>query len=292
MENADTQFVPQDYSAVLENTDLGIHINLRAGSENIQGPDIKTNPIRATLNLDNAVNVTISPSSRAGSPGDNVIFTVYVTNTGRYDDNYSLGVDASGLPYTISPSSLSINAGNSNIATLTVTVGANSKVVTVSAEGTYADDSASSTVNGPAGQYVLTTSVDPTNGGSVTLDPAGGTYTSGTVVTATANPASGYEFDHWSGGASGTATSVTITMNSAENIVANFRTTGAGSNGGLPWAWIGLGIVIVIIIIAGVAATRGRHATVLASDSSLKQQTDTDINTTDLIFSWSDITWR
>jgi len=42
------------------------------------------------------------------------------------------------------------------------------------------------------------------------------------VVTLIAIPASGYRFDRWTGNASGSYTSVTITMDTNKNIKANF----------------------------------------------------------------------
>jgi basic membrane protein A len=73
------------------------------------------------------------------------------------------------------------------------------------------------------GGYALTTSIDPSGSGYITLNPSGGTYTVGTQVTITAHPYSGYEFDYWSGDASGISTSVTITIiNSNKNITAHF----------------------------------------------------------------------
>jgi len=69
-------------------------------------------------------------------------------------------------------------------------------------------------------QYTLTTSVFPSGSGSVS--PSGGTYAAGTSVALTANPASGYKFDHWGGSATGTSNPVTITMNSNKNVIAYF----------------------------------------------------------------------
>jgi endoglucanase len=56
--------------------------------------------------------------------------------------------------------------------------------------------------------------------GSVT--PSGGTYTSGTAVSITANPAAGYQFDEWTGDASGTSVSTTITMSADKSVTASF----------------------------------------------------------------------
>ena len=260
LESDNYWFVPHDHSVVLENATAGIGPwNLREenGSISLAAWVSKY----ATLYVDNHVNLTISPDSQSGDYGDNVSFTVTVSNTGGYNDTYSLDVDAGGLSYDISPSSLSINAGDNGIATLTVTLGADTKVITVTADGTYADDNASCTVTATAAkQYDLTANVDPPGSGSVTLDPAGGTYEEGTDVTATANPTSGYEFDHWSGDASGTSTSVTVTMNSEKSITAHFRSTGEGeAREEFPWTWIGAGIVIVIVIIVAVVAMTRRR---------------------------------
>jgi hypothetical protein len=68
--------------------------------------------------------------------------------------------------------------------------------------------------------YKLTTSINPLNGGNI--NPASGSYDIGTVVTLTAIPATGYKFLSWAGDASGTSSSITITMNSNKTIVANF----------------------------------------------------------------------
>jgi hypothetical protein len=73
--------------------------------------------------------------------------------------------------------------------------------------------------------------------GTVTPSPAGSPYDSGTVVSLTASPATGYSFSSWSGGLTGTANPATITMNGAKSVTANFSintfniTASAGANG-------------------------------------------------------------
>jgi len=69
---------------------------------------------------------------------------------------------------------------------------------------------------------IYTLTIFATNGG--TTDPSPGDYThdGGTDVTVDAIPDSGYEFSSWSGDASGTATTITITMDSDKSITANF----------------------------------------------------------------------
>ena len=76
--------------------------------------------------------------------------------------------------------------------------------------------------------------------GSVSVNPApkdDGRYSKDTAVTLTASPGPGHRFDHWSGDASGSATAVSITVNSAKNITAVFKqihtlTTSVNATGG------------------------------------------------------------
>ena len=69
--------------------------------------------------------------------------------------------------------------------------------------------------------YTLTIGISPSAAGSVS--PSSGEYESGVQVTLTANPASGYTFDYWSGGASGTTSVTTIRMDSDKTVTANFK---------------------------------------------------------------------
>ena len=71
--------------------------------------------------------------------------------------------------------------------------------------------------------HTLTTNVSPSGAGSVS--PSGGEYESGVQVTLTASPASGYTFDHWSGSASGTTSTIIITMDSDKSLTAHFKTS-------------------------------------------------------------------
>jgi len=65
-------------------------------------------------------------------------------------------------------------------------------------------------------QYTLTASAG--DGGSVT---GGGTFASGTQVSLTATPSSGYSFSGWSNGS--TTNPLTVTLNSNTSITANFQ---------------------------------------------------------------------
>ena len=74
----------------------------------------------------------------------------------------------------------------------------------------------------PAETYTLTTIVSPSGAGYVS--PSDGEYDPGAQVTLTASPASGYTFEYWSGGASDSTSTITITMDSDKSLIANFET--------------------------------------------------------------------
>jgi len=71
--------------------------------------------------------------------------------------------------------------------------------------------------------YTLTISVNNSSWGSTNPPPGVYKYTQGQQVTVTATPATGYRFSSWSGDASGTSTSVTVTMDRNKSILANFE---------------------------------------------------------------------
>ena len=77
-------------------------------------------------------------------------------------------------------------------------------------------------------QYYLSTAENPDEGGSMTPAPPGGWYNAGTVVdlTATAATASDWEFIGWSGDASGSDASTTVTMTTPRSVTANFAVNG------------------------------------------------------------------
>ncbi|MFA5054982.1 MAG: PsbP-related protein [Dehalococcoidia bacterium] len=73
--------------------------------------------------------------------------------------------------------------------------------------------------------YHLSTSVN----GQGSVMPVSGDYLEGKSCILLAKPASGWEFDHWEGAASGDNGLVTITMNSDKSVTAFFVETGMSS---------------------------------------------------------------
>ncbi|HPN35565.1 MAG TPA: hypothetical protein PK843_13705, partial [bacterium] len=68
--------------------------------------------------------------------------------------------------------------------------------------------------------------VSPAGGGTTTPSIGAHTYNSGTVVTVTASPASGYQFVNWTGNvANPNSATTTVTMNSSKTVTANFSQT-------------------------------------------------------------------
>ena len=69
--------------------------------------------------------------------------------------------------------------------------------------------------------HTLTTSVSPSEGGTVSPSAGDHTYNEGDVVSVTATPASGYVFDHWSGACTGNG-ACQVTMDADKSVTANF----------------------------------------------------------------------
>lgn len=65
-----------------------------------------------------------------------------------------------------------------------------------------------------------------TGSGTIQVAPAGGVYDSGTEITLTATPDSGWAFDHWEGDATGTVNPLTLTISENLTIRVVFVDTG------------------------------------------------------------------
>jgi alpha-tubulin suppressor-like RCC1 family protein len=79
------------------------------------------------------------------------------------------------------------------------------------------------TVNFSA-QYLLTTSVSPTSGGSIAANPSSsdGFYDSGTSVQLTGTAATGFTFDHWTGDLTGSTNPQSLSMTAPHSVTGNF----------------------------------------------------------------------
>lgn len=111
---------------------------------------------------------------------------------------------------------------------LTVQPSANVKtLVTDPATGAGANLSSPTACGGggTVASYTLTTTATPSTGGSIARNPDAASYTSGSTVTLTATAAAGYTFTGWSGDASGTSASISVTMDANKSVTANFQPT-------------------------------------------------------------------
>jgi hypothetical protein len=70
--------------------------------------------------------------------------------------------------------------------------------------------------------YTLTTTIDPVGTGTISKDPDMTTYPSGQEVQLTANPITGWQFDHWGGDLSGNTNPKSIMMNGDKTVTAFF----------------------------------------------------------------------
>ncbi len=77
--------------------------------------------------------------------------------------------------------------------------------------------------------FTLATSM---KNGAVALEPSGGVYNKGTVVTVTAHPDYGYAFAKWGGDFSDNTPAMTVTMNSKKSVTATFVESPADA---IPW---------------------------------------------------------
>ena len=90
-------------------------------------------------------------------------------------------------------------------------------------------------------QYALVTAT--VGNGSLAVEPAGGVYEAGTVVTLTATPDPEWNFAGWSGDLSGLTNPITLTMDAPKTVTATFtikqysldiNTVGSGGVGRQP----------------------------------------------------------
>jgi len=102
--------------------------------------------------------------------------------------------------------------------------------VTANAYGTTATVSAASSIQivVTSNLRTLTTATTGFGTGTVTLNPPGGIYLTGTLVTVTATAGSNSEFMGWSGAASGSNNPVTVVMTTNCSVSANFAYAGYG----------------------------------------------------------------
>jgi hypothetical protein len=146
-------------------------------------------------------------------------------------DMYTLTVNTIGSGSVgLNPTGGSYPSGT--VVTLTATAGTGWRFSGWSGDLNGADNPNAVTIDGDKiataifteDTYTLTVSTVGT--GSVSVNPAGGSYPSGTVVTLTATASPGWTFSGWSGDLNGTLSPKVITMEGNKVVVASFEVIG------------------------------------------------------------------
>jgi len=159
---------------------------------------------------------TFPPSAPTGLTASNVTATSVVLSWNASTDDVGVasytvynGSVAAATTSGLSASITGLSPGSTN--TFTVVAKDNSGNVSTASNAVVVNTTASYTLTIAAG-----------TGG--TTSPAAGTYTytSGTTVSVTANPSSGYTFSSWSGAASGTSNPVSVVMTGNKTLTAGF----------------------------------------------------------------------
>jgi uncharacterized repeat protein (TIGR02543 family) len=205
-----------------------------------RSPNAVTYPAGTVVTLTvNPVNGYVFTGWSGGASGSATSVTVTMDGNKTVTANFQLPSSTYTLTTAAAPTaggsvSRSINAASYNsgtVVTLTATPAAGyvftgwsgGATGTASYVAVTMDANKTVTANFEAITYTLTTAAAPTAGGSVSRSINAASYNSGTVVTLTATPAAGYSFTGWSGSATGTASSVAVTMDANKTVTANFE---------------------------------------------------------------------
>ena len=179
----------------------------RRSSSSTGGTQTQQYTLTVTVNPSGAGTVSLNPAGGTYTAGTIVTLTA-IANSGYVFSSW--GGDLTGSQ---NPTTINMNSDKVVVANFTQSGG-----------------------NGGGGgsvtTYTLTVSVSPTGAGTVSLNPAGGTYTAGTVVTLTASANPGYTFSNWSGDVTGTSNPTTVVMNADKTVTAVFTQTGGDGGGG------------------------------------------------------------
>jgi len=138
---------------------------------------------------------------------------------------FALSISATNGSVTKLPNANSYDSGT--VVTLTAVPDAGYQFTGWSGALTGTTNPASVTINAVksvTANFALKTfalSITATNG-SVSKSPNANSYDSGTVVMLTAVPNTGYQFNGWTGGLTGTINPASVTMNAAKSVTANF----------------------------------------------------------------------
>jgi uncharacterized repeat protein (TIGR02543 family) len=237
----------------------GFEADIRVESnyfENVNTPiDLFENDFTAVSSLNN-VFVNTSGNSSGSGTAFTPPYSINIVAAANVKANVMAGAGATlsgpscgGTNYTLSTTASPAEGGtvtgagsyaSGTVVTITATPAAGYSFTGWSGDASGTSTSVNVTMNGNKSvtanfqavaptTYTLTTNVSPAAGGTVARNPNAASYNAGTVVALTATPAAGYSFSGWSGDASGTATTVNVTMNANKMVTANFQALQSGS---------------------------------------------------------------
>jgi uncharacterized repeat protein (TIGR02543 family) len=192
---------------------------INAGGDIVGGgmaPDGVVHAYLATVNGTNAAPVLSPVGNQAVNEGQTLTFTLSATDpdTGQVL-SYAAGNLPTGASFNPATRTFTWTPASGSAGTYQVTF-------TVTDNGTPSLSASQTVTITVTTNYTVTTAASPSAGGTVSLSPSGGSYASGTQVTLTATPAAGYQFQGWSGGATGTANPLTVTVSGNTTITADF----------------------------------------------------------------------
>jgi len=195
------------------------------GNTVLVGGPIDNNEIGAAwAYIFSTTTVALASSVNPSSTGQSVTFTATVAATGGtptgtvtfYDGATSLG-------------SGTLSSGTAMLGTASLSAGSHSITAVYSGDGTFMGATSPVLTQTVNQVFALTVSSSGSAGGTVTSSPSGincgstcsASFASGTQVTLTATPASGWGFSGWGGACSGTGNCV-VTLNAATSVTASF----------------------------------------------------------------------
>jgi uncharacterized repeat protein (TIGR02543 family) len=157
------------------------------------------------------VGATITTAALANNAGDMVLVGGTAANNGTYTINngFTRGIPETSATFGDITSAYKVGTGTAETPSLTMSSSLRQTIVGFVLKKSVA----------APGQYTLTTNA---GNGTLTLNPPGGVYTGGTVVSLTATPNRGYVFSGWSGDLGGSLNPTNITMNANKSVTANF----------------------------------------------------------------------
>uniref|UniRef100_UPI00262B9265 InlB B-repeat-containing protein n=1 Tax=uncultured Tenacibaculum sp. TaxID=174713 RepID=UPI00262B9265 len=224
----------------ISNIDLSNNINLKSIR-------LRSNPKLKDLNLANGNNTNITSFS---SKFNNALFCIQVDNETYSINNWTDKDDHSSFNNDCSNVfTLTLNSSNGSVAKTPDPENINNNdydngtnvTLTATPNAGYQFDGWSGDASGTTNPLTITMDADKTvtavfskiqhtlttnaTNGTIARNPntpSAGTYDFGTDVVLTATPNAGYQFDGWSGDASGTTNPLTITMDADKTVTAVF----------------------------------------------------------------------